>query len=283
MEILDFYKNNVTSGIYCIQNKTNFKLYIGSSKNIYSRWAKHRSLLKYDKHENAYLQNTINKYGIDNFTFVLIETVKESNLTIREQYWIDTLKPSYNITKEVIRNTPSKESSKKISDTLKRKYKEGIIKSKSEIPIEVYDLEGNYIKTYESQRKCAKDLNIHFSNITNILARHYKQCNGFQFKKVNGIRKMSKVDMTVNFPKCKKPNKLAPVDVYDVNGNFISTFISQIECAEKLKISKSSITKVLQGVRLSCKGFIIKRSNKTFTDKEIQENTTSRLLEKSNK
>lgn len=46
------------SGIYCLINLSNNKRYIGSSKNIYSRLLKHRSLLRNNKHENSKLQNS---------------------------------------------------------------------------------------------------------------------------------------------------------------------------------------------------------------------------------
>jgi group I intron endonuclease len=59
-------------GIYRIINKTNNKIYIGSSVNILSRFSKHKSLLKHNKHDNDYLQNSYNKYGLENFLFEII-------------------------------------------------------------------------------------------------------------------------------------------------------------------------------------------------------------------
>ena len=55
------------SGIYCIENITNHKTYIGSSKNIYQRLLKHFALLRYNKHQNAHLQSAWNKYGENSF------------------------------------------------------------------------------------------------------------------------------------------------------------------------------------------------------------------------
>lgn len=37
--------NGKVSGVYCIINILNNKKYIGSSKNIYSRWFKHKANL----------------------------------------------------------------------------------------------------------------------------------------------------------------------------------------------------------------------------------------------
>lgn len=85
-------------GIYCIENKINKKKYIGSSKDVYKRKNRHFSELKNLKHKNVKLQRSYNKHGKDNFIFYVIEFVKNENeLIIREQHYIDSIKPEYNI------------------------------------------------------------------------------------------------------------------------------------------------------------------------------------------
>lgn len=79
-------------GIYKIINNVNNKLYIGSSMNIKSRFSKHKSLLKNNKHDNDYLQNSFNKYGIDNFSFEVIEFCEVSELIDKENYYINFYK-----------------------------------------------------------------------------------------------------------------------------------------------------------------------------------------------
>ena len=61
--------------IYSIENLVNNKVYIGSSIDVFQRWGDHKKLLKYNKHENKYLQNAYNKDGSENFIFSLIESV----------------------------------------------------------------------------------------------------------------------------------------------------------------------------------------------------------------
>jgi len=81
-----------TSGIYCIKNKINNKMYIGKSYNIYKRLILHRHCLNFKekKHENDYLINAWNKYGEDNFECFVLEYCErnDSILTEREYYWI---------------------------------------------------------------------------------------------------------------------------------------------------------------------------------------------------
>jgi group I intron endonuclease len=80
------------SGIYIILNKLNLKCYIGSSVNINSRLSKHKYQLKNNKHSNQKLQNAVNKYGLNNFNFSILEKVKEIDLLRdKERLWIDNL------------------------------------------------------------------------------------------------------------------------------------------------------------------------------------------------
>jgi len=85
-------------GIYKITNKTNKKVYIGSSMNIKARISKHKSQLRNKKHRNGHLQNSWNKHGEDSFNFEIIETVKTFELLLeREQFYLDNTKNKYNI------------------------------------------------------------------------------------------------------------------------------------------------------------------------------------------
>jgi len=86
------------SGIYTIINQVNGKFYVGSAVNFRKRWLLHRSNLNNETHPNRHLQHAWNKYGEENFYFGIIEPVEnKEDLLGREQYWMDLLKPEYNI------------------------------------------------------------------------------------------------------------------------------------------------------------------------------------------
>lgn len=87
----------MATGIYKIRNIINGNIYIGSAVNINGRWSQHISRLKMRKHHSNHLQNAWNKYGSDAFEFLVIEECEVSKLIEREQYFIDTLSPKYNI------------------------------------------------------------------------------------------------------------------------------------------------------------------------------------------
>jgi group I intron endonuclease len=93
------------SGIYRIFNKVNGKSYVGSAIDSADRWYEHKRILKHNSHHSPRLQHAVNKYGLENFEFILIEKIKDiSKLLEREQYWInyfDAANPEkgYNINK----------------------------------------------------------------------------------------------------------------------------------------------------------------------------------------
>lgn len=90
-------------GIYKFTNKITNKSYIGQSINIEKRFEQHSN--------NAYNSNiieynypfyrAIRKYGIENFTFEILELCSIEELSVKEKYYIDkydTFKNGYNLT-----------------------------------------------------------------------------------------------------------------------------------------------------------------------------------------
>lgn len=86
-------------GIYQIVNKVNQKKYIGSSIRLQGRKKRHFSELNCNIHHSQALQRAYNKYGKDSFDFFILEYCETEKLLEREQYYLDNLKPEYNICK----------------------------------------------------------------------------------------------------------------------------------------------------------------------------------------
>lgn len=73
-------------GIYKITNKINQKCYIGQSVDIKRRWRSHKN----DATKIDYpLYLAFHKYGIENFSFEVIEECDRDKLNEREIYWIE--------------------------------------------------------------------------------------------------------------------------------------------------------------------------------------------------
>ena len=117
--------NGKVSGVYCIINILDNKKYIGSSKNIYSRWFKHKANLRGNYHPNSYLQNAWNKYGEENFHFIILKKCPEECLLETEQSYIDNLKPEYNIMLEAKRTTVTEVIREHISEGVRKAISEG--------------------------------------------------------------------------------------------------------------------------------------------------------------
>lgn len=87
------------SAVYKIQSKIKpERFYIGSGKNIRSRWSEHLNDLKKNQHHSVKLQRHYNKYGKDDLVFMIIEPCLPEFLLVREDAYFNPL-PYFNIAK----------------------------------------------------------------------------------------------------------------------------------------------------------------------------------------
>ena len=82
--------------VYKITNAITGDFYIGSSKDVKHRLAAHKCKSTWDRCTNNPMYLDMQKYGVDNFIFEILEEVEEDSLKEKEQQFIETLKPSYN-------------------------------------------------------------------------------------------------------------------------------------------------------------------------------------------
>lgn len=78
-------------GIYQIKNLINGKIYIGQSVFIEKRWVAHRSAYQNpDCSQYEYpIYRAIRKYGIENFSFCVLEECSKESLDEKEQFYIE--------------------------------------------------------------------------------------------------------------------------------------------------------------------------------------------------
>jgi group I intron endonuclease len=102
------------SGVYQIVNETNGKSYVGSSKDITNRWKKWKFVFKSEIKYVSLLKKAVQKYGIEHFTFIIIEECESTKelLEARENYYIETLRPEYNILQKAYTSLGFKHSEK---------------------------------------------------------------------------------------------------------------------------------------------------------------------------
>lgn len=163
-------------GIYKIENLVNGKIYIGQAVNIQRRIREHKLVSRYNNPKNSEynfaLSRAIRKYGLNNFSFDIIEECKQEELDDKERYWIkyyNSYNDGYN---ETI-------GGKKGSN-------------KPLFKIYQYDLFGNYLNEYENIYEASEKTKTSFDGIRKSLSNNsmQKSSNGFQWRK----EKFSKIE-----------------------------------------------------------------------------------------
>lgn len=211
-------RTSLVSGIYCIINLVNSKIYVGSTYLIYKRLREHLGLLRNNKHHSKHLQYSFNKYGEEQFYSIILEVCNISILEQREEYWINLLKADYN---QILTNLSrpalsySTEQKEQVSNKLKEAHKSGKFNNKKH-KIYVYTLEGCFIKEYESKKLCAKELKMNISNIHDYFKGKINQCKGFQFR-LEYRESIPKVDKSVSHSEERRRNQSEKMKGHTIN------------------------------------------------------------------
>ena len=101
-------KNNILkkeknkSGVYCLVNKINNHIYVGSSINLANRMKNYlnTTFLKSYKNINMPIIRALLKYGQSNFSLLILEYADSKNLTVKETFYITKIMPYYNVLKQ---------------------------------------------------------------------------------------------------------------------------------------------------------------------------------------
>lgn len=89
-------------GIYSLENSRTGDQYIGQSVQLSMRRSDHLRSLSRGNHYNIHLQRAFTKYGVENFSFRVLLYCESFELTRYEQFFVDALRPSYNIRRECV-------------------------------------------------------------------------------------------------------------------------------------------------------------------------------------
>lgn len=122
VDFADLKVFNGISGVYCIENTTNGKKYVGSSNNVRARLVVHRRHLRDMCHYNEHLQRSWNRDGEDSFRCLVLEEFSGSDYDLRqrEQVHIDMNNVldrdhGYNVAPKTDRSEVSEETRQKQS------------------------------------------------------------------------------------------------------------------------------------------------------------------------
>jgi group I intron endonuclease len=209
-----FADNRNKAGVYRWVNNKNVNTYVGSSVSLTRRFTNYYSigyLLRESKSNNSYMYRALLKYGYSNFSLEILEYCERENCIERENYYLDLLKPEYNILSVAGSNLGFKHSEetkakfflRKHSEETRRKMSESKkgnnnpIKAQSEETrnkisvsrkanlsgssqpssqkIEVLDLETNITTRYDSMREASGALNVNLSSVGQYLLKSKKK------------------------------------------------------------------------------------------------------------
>lgn len=188
-EIASFLKGK--SGVYLWLQKTNGKFYVGSSVDLRLRFYDYFSKSYFDKSGNTIIANAISKYGLDSFEYFVLEVTDKENVLTREQFYIDTLKPEYNIlnvagstagfkhTAETIEKISAAALGRVHFEDTKLKISESQKNNKNNpgLPLTVKDLSTGSVTQYSNLTEAAKELG--FSRTT--LSMGFKKSKNLPF------------------------------------------------------------------------------------------------------
>ena len=190
------YKNNY--GIYGIVNILNGNIYVGqTSESFQRRYWHYRWKLNDGSHDNAHLQKAWNKYGEENFQFIILEIVNDKNLLddleIKYISYYKKENKSYNmlIGGGGRRGFKMSEHAKKIvgqknrehmlgtkhSEKTKKKMSEKrtgmVIKKKTDVLDEdIVRKIKELLISGKSASQVAKELSVNYKNINNLIANN---------------------------------------------------------------------------------------------------------------
>lgn len=236
--------------IYGIKNVLTNKWYIGSCKDMYDRFVRHRSLLKCNKHHSQKLQHSYNKYGEDSFEIFILQYLDNID-TIEEIIEIenDTI-IKYNSIDNGYNMIPATKYIKEFIQSEDAKIKAAKTHMKKVVCINRFT---NIIhKIYNSITEAAKDLNLETSNIANVCksnksARFLKDFVFVYFDDYDKNKDYRVLEHHMkNVPKSEEwkrkarlSNKRAKkVFKYDLQGNLIIIYPSRSEAERQNNMKK---------------------------------------------
>ncbi len=192
---LDILRDNKgKSGIYLRKNGKNGKIYVGSSQDLRSYF----NIEHLIKESSMVINRALLKEGYASFSLYILEYCEKKDLLKREQYYLDTLNPQYNLSKTagapMTGRSHSEETRGKISSSLKgekspmfgRAGEKHPMFGKSSQKIEVIDISHNITTKYDSISAAALALGIKQTRISMYFINNQKKPykGRYIFKKV---------------------------------------------------------------------------------------------------
>jgi hypothetical protein len=249
--------------------ETNEIRYVGKTTNINTRLKAHITRSRYNKYHSARWIQSLIKKGLKP-VIELIEECTESNWIEREKYWIAHYRELFDLTNVLdggeggftITRAGSKWTDKqrennrkarlgvsvKHSDGGNKKRAEGVRRyyENNKKPVLQYDLDGNFIKEWESSVDAGKILGMPYSNINRVCKNKGLITAGFMWRYKNG-------EIDIKIEKYVKPESSSNKIIIQLTkeGEIVKEFKSITEAFLVTGIKRTNISNCLTGVNKS--------------------------------
>lgn len=258
-------------GVYKITNLINGKFYIGSSRRLSQREKEHNYNLR-KSGSNTIIKSAVLKYGYENFKFEILDefifdkfataAYIDELITSREQYYVDTLNPAYNIRKkDVTRNKGiGYINGERIEIPLSIREKKRLFpKNYGRKSIDVYNAATlEFIETINGVRKCAEKYKIDSKTISYHCKHGYVSPLICKFLFCSHATNINTIIKDRKNPKKYVKTKTNFIIQVDKMGEFIKEWRTMQEAEISLNLCKGSISRVISGEYSHTNGYYFK-------------------------
>ena len=223
--------------IYCYTNKVTNRKYIGQTNNIDRRKREHLSCANNElsKSYNDLFHKKLREYGEENFIFSILEEINtQEEADAQEKYWIEQFRQwEFNLT-----NITSGGEGACNSAQWNNKV------------VSCFDVNGNYIETFNSIKSAAIKYNISHGHIISALKGKLILCKNLQWRYGDNIINIAPIIIYGNMTKHLK------IAQYDLNDNPIKIFESVKHVSLQLNIkSVANIYQCINNKRKTAYGY----------------------------
>jgi group I intron endonuclease len=225
--------------------------------SIGKRWGRHKRELRKGIHFNVHLQGAWEKYGEGSFLFSILEICEKSSLREREQYYLDTVHPEYNMLPYAVNSGDyfwprlwhKTDQGREWARNNCNKYKDVINKKHTSICEQCG-------KEYQAKfgRFCSHNCAAkwrHHSGLDDVVRECVVCGKAFTTNKHKNTLTCS--------TECSRTKAVIQMDTV---GNFVQKFKSLAEAEKQLGINRSSICMCCKGKHNTAGGFIWRYADK---------------------
>ena len=242
--------------VYKITNKINNKIYIGVSNDVPRRWRNHieaASNIK-DHHYNYPLMQAFREFGVNNFTFEIIDSAKTSKELIQKEhdYIIE-----YNCVFPNGYNQTAKTDSPMLDPNIANKMKQTKRKKYGKKVAEIND-NNEIINIFNSIVEAGEQTGLDRYKISAVCNGKRLTTGKRKFRFINENNEIIEPIINTETSETRITKASKPVGQYTYNGQLIAIYPSVAIASKETNCCDSGISAVCRGKRFSCGGFIWK-------------------------